>query len=792
MKLFLTILFQLIIISNCLTQVSEEWVKKLNGSGNSSDAGNAMVIDASGNIIVTGYTTNTGTGKDIVTIKYSPTGQVIWTSYFNGSMNRDDDGRYIAIDNAGNIYVAGRSDSVASTPNFITIKYNSAGVLQWANRYAGGGPGNGGDVVKGIALDNSSNIYVTGSSFGNGTSIDIAVIKYNSSGVVQWLVRYDTAQDEASGIVVDTSSNIYVSGYSSLGGSMAFALIKFNSSGQRQWVRNYSTPGVAQDVTTGIALDYSGNIFITGYGFQLNDFITLKYTPSGVQEWINTYNGTAGNADQPTAIQTDGAGNVYVTGGSPGIGSQSDIALVKYSNSGSQIWAQRFNGLGNSNDFPVCLTVLFSNIFITGRSIGFANSDDCVSLLFDSSGTLRWQRYYDGTAALDDRGNSIKLDNTGNIYVTGYSYENGRGTDLSLIKYSQITRHDFVTGPIVNLPAVLYTNSAYSINTRIYNNSTTAESNVPVNFYINSTLVNTANISLFSGEADTLSNIWTPTVPGTYELKYVSSLSNDIDRSNDTVKINVQVINPPGSLATIRICRNGLNRFIPSGSATYDTIFINIPNAISVLDVNVKIDTVLFDWDADLRFQLSHLSAIDTMILYRGGSGDNFIGTNLNDSASIPISSGTAPFTGTYRPDRPLSKFNTLNPNGMWILRISADAGGETGFLKAWCIEIQYDHTTGITNTGNIPQQFSLSQNYPNPFNPATKIRFEISGTSPAHTSLSVHDILGREMEMLVNKELSPGTYEVDFDGSKYASGIYFYSLVTPQFSDIKKMLIVK
>ncbi|MEO8513367.1 MAG: T9SS type A sorting domain-containing protein [Ignavibacteria bacterium] len=245
-------------------------------------------------------------------------------------------------------------------------------------------------------------------------------------------------------------------------------------------------------------------------------------------------------------------------------------------------------------------------------------------------------------------------------------------------------------------------------------------------------------------------------------------------------------------VSTLTICRHNLNRFIPSNSPAYDTINIAIPNAISVQDVNVKIDTVLYGWDADLRFQLSHLSAMDTLILYRGGSGDNFIGTNLNDSASIPISSGTPPFTGTFRPDAPLSKFNTLSPNGMWILRISADAGGDTGFLKAWCIEIQYDYVTGITNTGNIPQQFSLTQNYPNPFNPATKIKFDISGTSATQTSLSVHDILGREVEMIVNEPLLPGTYEFDFDGSKYASGIYFYSLVTPQFTDIKKMVLIK
>jgi hypothetical protein len=243
-------------------------------------------------------------------------------------------------------------------------------------------------------------------------------------------------------------------------------------------------------------------------------------------------------------------------------------------------------------------------------------------------------------------------------------------------------------------------------------------------------------------------------------------------------------------VSNISVCRHNLYKPINSNAATYDTIFLNIPNSISVLDVNVKMDTVLCTWDAVLRFQLSHLSVIDTLILYRGGSGDDFIGTNLNDSASIPISSGTAPFTGTFRPDRPLSKFNTQNLNGSWILRLSADSGGDTGLLKAWCLEIQYDYVSGITNTGNIPEQFSLSQNYPNPFNPSTTIKFGISETGIV--KLKVFDVLGREVAVLVNEEMKPGNYETAFTGEDLTSGIYFYSLVTPQFSDVKKMVLIK
>ncbi len=243
----------------------------------------------------------------------------------------------------------------------------------------------------------------------------------------------------------------------------------------------------------------------------------------------------------------------------------------------------------------------------------------------------------------------------------------------------------------------------------------------------------------------------------------------------------------------ITLCRNNLNKHILSNSSAYDTIYFNIPNVLlSIVDINVKIDTVEYGWDSDLRFELFHLSAADTLILHRGGSGDNFIGTNLNDSASTAIGSGTAPFTGSYRPDKPLSIFNNMTPMGIWVLKISSDAGGDTGLLKAWCINMQYTYVTALNNNSSLPDKLALYQNYPNPFNPVTKIKFDISGSSAVQTYVSVYDILGREIEILVNKELSPGTYEADFDGSKYGSGVYYYSLKTPGYTDIKKMVLIK
>jgi photosystem II stability/assembly factor-like uncharacterized protein len=96
----------------------------------------------------------------------------------------------------------------------------------------------------------------------------------------------------------------------------------------------------------------------------------------------------------------------------------------------------------------------------------------------------------------------------------------------------------------------------------------------------------------------------------------------------------------------------------------------------------------------------------------------------------------------------------------------------------------------GIVNNGQLPKEFKLFQNYPNPFNPSAKIKFDIAKTG--NVTLSVFDITGRLVTSLVNERLQPGSYEVKFDGTGYSSGIYFYRLSTENFTDTKKMMLVK
>ena len=89
-----------------------------------------------------------------------------------------------------------------------------------------------------------------------------------------------------------------------------------------------------------------------------------------------------------------------------------------------------------------------------------------------------------------------------------------------------------------------------------------------------------------------------------------------------------------------------------------------------------------------------------------------------------------------------------------------------------------------------IPASYSLSQNYPNPFNPVTKIRYDLPRAGVVR--LVVYDVMGREVEMLVNERQAAGSYEAVWDGTRFASGVYFYRLTADGYSEPRKMLMIK
>ncbi|MEO8210711.1 MAG: SBBP repeat-containing protein, partial [bacterium] len=189
MKKVLTVLSVLFLLNQADSQVTQEWAARYNGPpGNNSDFAYAMALDGSGNVYVTGYSVGIGTGSyDYATVKYNSSGVQQWVSRYNGTANGTDYAYAIAVDSSGNVYVTGGSVGIETNYyDYATVKYDASGILQWVRRYDLGG----GDIASLIAVDGSGNIYVSGYSLGSGTGDDYLTIKYNSSGSLIWVARY--------------------------------------------------------------------------------------------------------------------------------------------------------------------------------------------------------------------------------------------------------------------------------------------------------------------------------------------------------------------------------------------------------------------------------------------------------------------------------------------------------------------------------------------------------------------------------------------------------------------------
>lgn len=410
-----------------------------------------MVMDASGNVYVTGVARGASGSLDYVTIKYNSAGVQQWVQEYNGPGNGLDEAHAIAIDPSGNnVYVTGWSwgDSVTGF-DYATVKYNSAGIRQWSIRYNNGGV-NGTDEAFDVGVDNGGNVYVTGTSDGASGTSAATTIKYNSSGVQQIARRYTGSGGVNAAYAIWVSPNagiIYVTGYAYQGtaADFNFVTIKYNSAVTQKWATQYNGPASKYDEARALAIDAQGNVYVTGYSQTAvannYDYSTVKYDSLGAQKWAKNYNGTGNDYDRANAIKLDAVANVYVTGKSVGTGlNAEDILTVKYDKSGNLKWTARYNSPSNNYDEGKAIAVDANrNVYITGYSYTTGASNDYITLKYDSTGVQQWVTLYNGTGNNADLSAAIALDNSNNVYITGSSKGSGTLEDFQTIKYCQFT-----------------------------------------------------------------------------------------------------------------------------------------------------------------------------------------------------------------------------------------------------------------------------------------------------------------------------------------------------------------
>lgn len=318
---------------------NEQWSVQYDGGGNLTDIANAIAVDGSGNVYVTGQATDASGNANIATIKYSSSGLQQWIAFYNGSGDTMDVGVSIAVDASGNVYVAGNTISATSGVNYVTIKYNSSGSELWTQEF--NGSGNADEEARSMVIDGSGNAYVTGTAWGSGSISNYGTVKYNSSGVLQWSMEYNgtgTNYDAAYDIALDGAGNVYVTGVSAVSGSgfYDYVTIKYSSTGSQIWAEEFNGSGNAADQGNGIAVDASGNVYVTGTSDKpvsapkKKDYLTVMYDTNGNVQWADEYDGSSSDDDFALDIAVDAGGKVYVTGITTDIGQSFNYTTIKY------------------------------------------------------------------------------------------------------------------------------------------------------------------------------------------------------------------------------------------------------------------------------------------------------------------------------------------------------------------------------------------------------------------------------------------------------------------------------
>ena len=350
-----------------------QWTNLISGEGlDDSVRTRGVAVDSAGAVIFTGMHSGlSASSTDFLTMKFSAGGSLVWSNRFDGLGN--DEPMAVVVDGSDKVIVTGKSVDISSEvsyTDYLTLKYLADGTPFWTNRSSYAGPAH--DVPRSVAVDAAGDVYVAGDGSNTDYTYAYTLKLAAATGVPVWTNQFDLGGENstAEAVRVDSSGNVIVAGtLNNSSGQSFFGVVKYNGAGTVVWTNIYARntePGHVH----GLVVDANGDPIITGNTEVAGnmDFTTIKYLANGTPMWTNHYGGPALGRDHPNAIAVNAAGEVFVTGDSAGNNSQ-DWATVKYTAAGVGVWTNRYDGTGGGNDIPNGIAVdNATNVFITGRA----------------------------------------------------------------------------------------------------------------------------------------------------------------------------------------------------------------------------------------------------------------------------------------------------------------------------------------------------------------------------------------------------------------------------------------
>lgn len=455
-----TMSWQTVVPEICAATVTEAWARRYSGSAHRDDKARAVAVDSDGNAIVTGVASYVSTNYqgwegDFYTAKYAATnGTLLWEKRYNSPADSYDEGRAVAVDQKGDVLVAGVSFNGITNADYYTAKYSGTdGALIWERRYDS--PTHGRDIAIAVVADGSGDVAVTGSS-----DNDYYTAKYRGAdGGLVWEVRYNSSGgvDYPTSLAVDAGGNVVVTG-ASIGwrSEYDYYTAKYaGADGTLIWDKRYDGPvGGCPDAAAALAVDAEGNVVVTGSsrgsGYapgndNYSDIYTAKYAAAdGAVLWEKRYDGPFQAVDGGKAVVIDASGNVVVAGISQTSSSAYDRYTAKYAAAdGSLMWEKR-NGFFSRLDVPNAVATDFNgNVVVAGVALFGGNF--FAAKYEATKGTQLWEKrygiFYEPAGPLSDieTPGCLAIGPGGAVVITGASYngvENGYANyDYATVKY---------------------------------------------------------------------------------------------------------------------------------------------------------------------------------------------------------------------------------------------------------------------------------------------------------------------------------------------------------------------
>ena len=318
-----------------------------------------------------------------------------WFATLSGNGSDDDEPYAITVDSQKNVYVTGFSESHGfGDKDALIAKFDSSGTLQWQRTLGGSGDDRG----RGIAIDSSDNIYITGQNANDGL-----IAKYNSSGAIQWQRSLTGGTTAGYSVAVDSSDNVYVCGRTTSGAGAPLFIAKYNSSGTVQGHRFLGVSSATNGY--GVAIDGSDNVYVfgdtDGDGAGDLDMVIAKYNSSLSIQWQRTLGDSV--KEEGYGCDVDSSGNVYITGQQSTSGTTTSAIVAKYNTSGSIQWQRSLSTTNKAAlGYAIAVDDTGNNVYVGGHTntVDSARGYDMFIAKYNSSGTLQWQRTF-GTSSFE-------------------------------------------------------------------------------------------------------------------------------------------------------------------------------------------------------------------------------------------------------------------------------------------------------------------------------------------------------------------------------------------------------